>query len=655
MLKPALLALLLTTAAMPALAQTSQAQSQAQAPLPVPTSLPHALPPIPAPQDRDYPGVIDLRVDLTDLDHKVIRVRQIVPVSAGHLVLQYPKFIPGNHADTGPIQLVSGLTVTGSGERIEWVRDTVDPYAFHLDIPDGVTSIEVAFEWLTQPDNATWRVVMTPEMVNLQWEKALLYPAGYNHSRIMFAPSVVLPTGWNFGVALTEAGRDGDVAGFEPINLEHLGDSPMFAGLHYRRIDIDPGGRSPVHLNLVGDTAASIDASPEWIAKYEELVDQADRLFGARHYDRYEFLLALTSKLGGIGLEHHRSSENTAAPNYFSSANPAYGARGLLPHEYVHSWNGKFRRPSDEYVVNFNVPTQNTLMWVYEGQTEYWGDVLTPRSGLGTVEEAVINLAEVAGFYDQQPGRQWRALQDTTNHNLLGYRTTNPWSSWMRGTGDYYREALLIWLDADTLIREQTNERKSLDDFAHAFFGIEDGVWEARPYTFDDVVQTLNAVHPHDWATFLRARLDAVGPDARAPLDGIERAGWRLTWVDQLTPVEKQMMSGWGGDFQYSLGFNLGSGNRITGVRWGSLAYEHGLGAGWELIAVGDRAASAEALRNAVTAAKSGTDPIVVVVKRGEEFRTLSFDYRDGLRYPRLVRIEGSRDRLADIFAPRRR
>ena len=653
MIRTAALALLLTSAALPALAQVPA--SQAATPLPAPTSLPHALPPIPAPQDRDYPGVIGIRVDLTDLDHKVIRTRQTIPVSAGHLVLQYPKFIPGNHADTGPIQLVSGVTVTGNGQRIEWVRDTVDPHAFHLDIPAGVTSIEVAFEWLTQPDNAVWRVVMTPEMVNLQWEKALLYPAGYNHSRITFAPSVVLPTGWNYGVALDTVSREGDVATFAPISLEHLADSPMFAGKHYRRVDIDPGGRSPVHLNLVGDTAASVNITPEWVARYESLVDQADRLFGARHYDRYEFLLGLTSKMGGIGLEHHRSSENTAAPNYFSTANPAYGARGLLPHEYVHSWNGKFRRPSDEYVPNFNVPTQNTLMWVYEGQTEYWGDVLTPRSGLGTVEEAIVNLAEVAGFYDQQPGRQWRALQDTTNHNLLGYRTTNPWSSWMRGTGDYYREALLIWLDADTLIREATNERKSLDDFAKAFYGVEDGVWEARPYTFEDVASHLNAVHPHDWETFLRTRLDAVGPDAEAPLAGIERAGWRLTYVDELTPLEKRMNGGWATDFQYSLGFSLGAGNRIGGVVWGGPAFEQGLGAGWELIAVGDRVASAEVLRDAVTAARGGTDPIVLVVKRGDEFRTLSFAYHDGLRYPRLVRIEGTRDRLADIFAPRRR
>lgn len=653
MIRTAALALLLTSAALPALAQVPA--SQAQTPLPVPTSLPRALPPIPAPQDRDYPGTIGIVADITDVDRRIVRVTQTVPVSAGHLVLQYPKFIPGNHADTGPIQLVSGVTVTGNGQRIEWVRDTVDPHAFHLDIPAGVTSIEVKFEWLTQPDNAVWRVVMTPQMVNLQWEKALLYPAGYAHSRITFQPSVRMPAGWQYGVALDTVSFADGLATFAPISLEHLADSPMFAGAHFRRIDLDPGGRSPVQLNLVGDTAASLAASDARIEQYRDLVDQADRLFGARHFDRYDFLLGLTSRMGGIGLEHHRSSENTASPGFFTGPNPDYGARTLLPHEFVHSWNGKFRRPSDEYVANLNIPTQNSLMWVYEGQTEYWGDVLGARSGLVTKEEAIANLAEVAGFYDQQPGRQWRALQDTTNHNLLGYRTTNPWPSWMRGTGDYYREALLIWLDADTLIREATNERKSLDDFAKGFFGIEDGVWEARPYTFDDVVAALNAVHPHDWATFLRTRLDAVGPDARAPLDGLARAGYRLTYVDSLNDVEKRIQTGWANDFQYSLGFSLGANNRITGIRWGGPLFDQGIGAGWELVSIGNRTASAQALRRAVTAARGNDRPIVMVVKRGDEFRTLSIPYHDGLRYPRLERIEGTPDRLTDILTPRRR
>ncbi len=654
MIRTAAIALLLATTAVPALAQVPT--SQAQTPLPAPSSLPHALPPIPAPQDRDYPGVIRLQADLTDLDHRVVRVRQTIPVSAGHLVLQYPKFLPGNHAGTGPIQLVSGVTVTSGGHRIEWVRDTVDAWAFHLDIPQGVTEIEVAFEWLTQPDNAVWRVTMTPDIVDLQWEKALLYPAGYRHSRITFAPSVKLPTGWQYGTALTTTGRDGDIATFAPISLEMLADSPMFAGAHYRRIDLDPGGRSPVHLNLVADHEGDLAATDEQIAKFRSLIDQTDYLYGARHYDQYEFLLALTDKLGGIGLEHHRSSENTAPSAFFTDGFAKnFGTLSLLPHEFTHSWNGKFRRPADEYVPNFNVPTQNSLMWVYEGQTEYWGEVLTARSGLATKEEQLATIAQIAAFYDNQPGREWRALQDTTNSNLLGYRAPNPWPSWMRGTGDYYRESLLIWLDADTLIRERTDGKKSLDDFAKAFFGIEDGRWEAHPYTFEDVVAALNGVYAYDWTTFLRSRLDAVGPDAHAPLDGIARAGYRLAYTDALTPAEKRAQGGWGNDFQYSLGFTLGRTNAIGGVRWGGPMYDQGVGAGWELVAVNDRAASAEGLRTAVTAAKGSTAPLVLVVKRGDEFRTLSFDYHDGLRYPRLERVAGTPDRLGDILTPRRR
>lgn len=301
---------------------------------------------------------------------------------------------------------------------------------------------------------------------------------------------------------------------------------------------------------------------------------------------------------------------------------------------------------------NFNIPTQNSLMWVYEGQTEYWGDVLTARSGLATTEESLINLAEIAAFYDNQPGRQWRALQDTNNHNLLGYRLSNPWPSWMRGTGDYYREAALIWLDADTLIRELSGDTRSLDDFARSFFGTDDGVWEAHTYTFEDVVAHLNAVQPHDWSAFLRQRLDAVGPDARAPLDGLERGGWRLTYVDQLNRVEQRMQGGWASNFQYSLGFNL-AGNRIVGIQWGGLAFEAGIGAGWELVAVNDRTASAQALRNAITRARTSTQPITLVIKKDGQFRTVAFDYHDGLRYPRLVRIDGTRDRLSEILAPR--
>ncbi len=658
-LPAAALALLLTSVASTALAHAPQAWTGPQAPASptpqnTPLGLPRALPPIPAPTAETYPGVIKYEVDATDVERKIVRVRQTIPVTAGPLVLLYPKFLPGNHAATGPIQLISGVTVTGGGARIDWLRDTIDPNAFHVDVPQGVSEIVVEFQWLTQPDNATWRVVMTPEMVNLQWEKALLYPAGYRSTGITFAPSIRLPEGWKYGVALDTERYENGVATFRPTDLYTLIDSPLFGGAHFQRIEIDPRGEA-VHLNIVADEAKHIAPTPEQIAWFENLVTQTDRLFGARPYDRYDFLVAATSKMGGIGLEHHRSSENSVPTDFFTNWGKSMGAVGLLPHEFVHAWNGKRQRPADELTANHNIPTQNTLLWVYEGQTEYWGDVLTARSGLASKDDILVTVAENAAFYDNQPGREWRPLQDVNNHNLLGYRTSNPYSSWMRGTGDYYRESLLIWLDADTLIREATNGKKSLDDFAKGFFGGDDGSWAPRGYTFEDVVAALNAVHPHDWASFLRTRLDATGPGAKAPLDGLARGGYRLTYTDSLTAAEKRIQSGWATDFQYSLGFTLSSSNKLTGIRWGGRAFEADIGPGWELVAVNDRAASAEVLRDAVTAAKGTDKPISLLLKNGDRYRTVAFDYHDGLRYPRLERIPGTPDRLGDILSPRRR
>ncbi|WP_242914300.1 M61 family metallopeptidase [Brevundimonas pishanensis] len=659
-LSAAAMALLLSSTATAALAHNGSQQWTGPAapanptPQNTPLALSRALPPIPAPTEATYPGIIRYEVDATDVERKIVNLRQTIPVKSGSLVLLYPKFLPGNHADTGPIQLISGVTVTGAGQRIEWLRDTIDPYAFHVDVPQGVSEIVVEFQWLTQPDNSQWRVVMTPDMVNLQWEKALLYPAGYHSTGITFAPSIKLPAGWNYGVSLDTESFENGVATFKPVDLYNLIDSPLFGGAHFNRVDIDPNGAG-VHLNIVGDKADYINPTAKQIGYYESLITQADRLFGARPYDRYEFLVAATNQMGGIGLEHHRSSENTIPTDFFTNWGKNLGSIGLLPHEYVHTWNGKRNRPADELTANHNIPTQNTLLWVYEGQTEYWGDVLTARSGLAPVEDIITSFAEVAAFYDNQPGRGWRPLQDTNNHNLLGYRTSNPYTSWMRGTGDYYREALLIWLDADTLIREATNDRKSLDDFAKGFFGGDNGSYAPRGYVFEDVVAALNAVHPHDWATFLRTRLDAAGPDAKAPLDGLARSGYRLTYTDALTDAEKKIQTGWKTDFQYSLGFTLSGTNRINNIRWGGLAFEADIGPGWELVAINDQAANAGRLRDAVTANKDGSAPIKLLLKRGDKFRTVQFNYTGGLRYPRLERIEGTRDRLTEILSPRRR
>jgi len=619
-------------------------------------ALPVALAPIPAPRDVAYPGVIGIQVDATDVNRRIIQVRQTIPVAGpGPLVLLYPQWIPGNHGPSGPVDDVAGLVFTANGQRLEWVRNTAHPWAFQIEVPAGVTQVEAAFQWLTPIESSQGRVVFTDEMVNIQWEKTLLYPAGYYSRQITFKPSMKLPAGWQYGVALdTESFTDG-LATFAPITLEHLADSPVFAGAHYRQIDLDPGGRSPVRLNIIADDADMLKIDDEHIELHRKLIDQADYLYGARHYNHYDFLLAVTDKLGGIGLEHHRSSENSVDTRYFTARNDTIGDRDLLGHEYTHSWNGKWRRPADQMTPNLNEPLQNSLLWVYEGQTQYWGVVLTARAGLMSKQQALDIWAMSAASFQNIPGRQWRAMQDTTNDPIIAARRPQPWGSYQRSE-DYYREGSLIWMDADTLIRERSGGRKSLDDFARAFFGVQDGNWDPAPYDFDTVATTLNGVQANDWAAFLRDRADAVGPTSRGPLDGIERGGYRLVFKEEENAYQKALYKEYGrNDFTYSLGMMVSASNRITSVTWGGPAFEAGLTSGWELVAIGEKAASPAALRDAITAAKGGTDPIVLIVKRGDRFRTISFDYHDGLRYPHLERIPGAPDRLGDILTPRRR
>lgn len=644
--------LLVTACAAALLLGSSPALAQVGTP-----ALPVALSPIPAPRDVAYIGPIAIEVDATDIDRRIVSVRQTVPVAGpGPLVLLHPQWIPGNHSPAGPVDDIADLRITADGRPLPWVRNTVQTSAFQVEVPAGVSSIEVTFKWLTPLEGSQGRVVITDDMLNIQWEKALLYPAGYYSRRITFEPTLRLPAGWQYGTALDTRSFQNGVAVFAPISLEHFADSPLFAGRHYRQIDLDPGGRSPVRMNVVADTAAQLAATDAHIGQHRSLVEQADRLFGARHFNHYDFLVAVTDNLGGIGLEHQRSSENSVDPKYFTDPTGTLADRDLLGHEYTHSWNGKWRRPADQLTPNLNEPLQNSLLWVYEGQTQYWGLILTARAGLMTKQQALDVFANTAATYaDGNPGRDWRALQDTTNDPIITQRRPQPWPSRQRGE-DYYREGAMIWLDADTLIREQTGGRKSLDDFARAFFGVQDGVWDPAPYTFTDVTSTLNGVQSNDWAGFLRERLDAVGPDARGPLGGIERGGYRLVWRDAPNAYSRALNTELGRvDFQYSLGLSLNTANRVTGVRWGSPAFEAGLTSGWEVVAVNGRAASAGAIAEAITASKGNTTPIQMMLKRGDRFRTITFDYHDGLRYPHLERIEGTPDRLGDILAPRRR
>ncbi|MFC4821686.1 M61 family metallopeptidase [Dokdonella ginsengisoli] len=610
---------------------------------------------VPAPADAAYPGTITLNVDASDVGRRIFRVREEIPVAAGPLTLLYPQWLPGNHAPRGPIDKLAGLTIRGNGQPIAWRRDPVEVYAFHLDVPQGVGSLSVEFDFLSPQDSGQGRVVMTPDLLNLQWNTVALYPAGHYSSRITVAPSVKLPAGWQFGTALERAqgsGNAGDADGtiaFKPVPFDVLVDSPMFAGRHYKRIDLG-GTPAPVHLNLFADEAKSLEFKPEQMEPHKRLVQQARKLFGSQHYDRYEFLFALTDQLGGIGLEHLRSSENTRSPGYFTEWDKWASARDLLPHEYTHSWNGKFRRPADLWTPNFNVPMQGSLLWVYEGQTQYWGTVLAARSGLLTPEQARDDLALVAASYaENRPGFGWRNLQDTTNDPIVAQRRPLPYRNYQMSE-EYYSGGLMVWLAVDAKLRELSGNRRSLDDFARTFFGVDDGGMTVRTYAFDDVVAALNTVAAHDWAAFLRQRVDALAP----PLDGLAAAGWKLVYTDTPSDYHKHRDTGRKAiDQSASIGLTLASnGNRITDVRWDSPAFKAGISPSGTLVAVNGREFSAERLKDAIAAAKDGKAPIELLLKNGDEYRTVRVDYRGGLRYPHLERIPGTPDRLNAILAP---
>lgn len=610
--------------------------------------------PIAAPQDVPYAGTLKLSVDATDLDRKIWNVTTTIPVSkAGDFVFLYPQWVPGGHSPRNDLDKLAGLVVTAGGKRIPWVRDVVNVNAFHVDVPAGVGEIQVSYQFLTAVEGKVGRIEVTPEMLNLQWLQVTLYPAGYYTRQIPIEASVKLPEGWKLATALETAKVDGQTTTFKTTTVETLVDSPIFAGKYFKSVDLDPTGPAPVRLNMVADSPELLEAKPEQIQIHKDLVQQAYKLYGAHHYDHYDFLVALSDKIGGIGLEHHRSSENRVAPKYFTEWDKNFVGRDLLSHEYTHSWNGKFRRAADLWTPNLNVPMRDSMMWVYEGQTQYWGNVLAARSGLLTKQQALDSIAATAAVYDNRRGRDWRPVQDTTNDPIIANRKPLSWLSWQRSE-DYYSEGLLVWLDADTLLREKTGGKKSLDDFAKAFFGVDNGSYVPRTYTFDDVVSTLNGVYAYDWATFLKTRIQEV--QEKAPLDGLARGGYKLVYTD--TPTEF-LKSAEGKaknvPLSYSLGLTAGSDGVLTDVQWGGPAFKAGLTQGLTIVAVNGEAFDGDKLKAAVTAAAKPENPLVeLLLKDGSRYKTVKIDYRGGLRYPRLEKIAGVPTRLDDILTPRK-
>ena len=626
---------LLGAVSTPALAANSAPQ-----PLPI-------IDPIPAARDIPYPGTMTLKVDATDIDRAIFRVQQTIPVEGASATLLLPKWLPGNHAPRGQIEKLTGLVIKAGGKTLVWKRDTVDVYAFTVDVPRGAKALDISFEFASATAGDQGRIVVTPEMLNVQWEAVSLYPAGYFTRQIPVTATVTYPKGWQAATALRPTATAGDTVTYETVSYDVLQDSPVFAGKYFRKDDLGQG----VTLNTVADSAKELVVPEATLQLHRNLVDQAVKLFGARHFDHYDFLHAITDRMGGIGLEHHRSSENQNDPGYFLDWDASRLDHNLLPHEFTHSWNGKFRRGADLWTPDFRTPMRDSLLWVYEGQTQFWGHVLEARSGMATKQDKLDRLAEIAARLDTLPGRGWRSLDDTTNDPIISARRPKGWASWQRSE-DYYNEGMLIWIEADAIIREGTKGAKGMDDFARAFFGINDGDWGEVTYTFDDVAKTLNNVMTYDWTKFLTDRLTAKAKGA--PLGGFERSGYKLVYTDTPTSIVKlNMKVNKYLDLTWSLGMSVAKGAKVSAVNWGGPAYDAGVTVGQEVVAVNGLPYTDDIMKDAVTQAKGGTAPIRLTLKNELRVRDVNVQWNGGHRYPRFDKVGKGDGALDRLLAPR--
>jgi predicted metalloprotease with PDZ domain len=599
---------------------------------------------------KPTPGLtIRLAVDLTDAPRNIFHTSLVLPATAAEMTLVYPKWIPGNHRPSGPIANVAGLHFKAGGQDLAWHRDPIEMYSFHVTVPPGIKEIQATFDLISADSAGGGGSAASSNLLDLNWNQVVLYPDGVASDAVEVSASVRLPAGWKYGTALTTTrNQDGEVA-FNPVSLTMLVDSPLIAGAHYRQIELVPAGEIPSHvIDLVSESEAELQMTPADTVAYRKLVMEADTLFGAHHYLQYHFLYTLSDNVGHHGVEHHQSSDNSTAGRTLLDPKLHLLEADLLPHEFTHSWNGKFRRPADLATRNYQEPMIGDLLWVYEGLTDYLGKVLTARSGLWTQEQSRDVLASTAAMLDHRAGRTWRPLEDT-GVSVQMLRMMGPqWENWRRGL-DYYPEGDLIWLEVDTIIRKQTQGRRSLDDFCRRFHGGESGPPAVVPYIFDDIVRELNAIVPYDWARLLTERVKATS--THAPLEGIANGGWRLVYNDQpnayISAIENQSKETY---LLYSLGFLVGKDGRLVDVIPGSPAYEAGLGPDMKLLAVNGRKWSSEILKQALHSAQANRQPVELIVQNSEFFKTYTIPYFDGEKIPHLEKVAGQADLLSDIL-----
>ncbi len=595
---------------------------------------------------------IKLDLDLTDAPRKVLRAHLSIPVQPGPLTLVYPEWIPGEHAPSGPIDNFAGLVFTANGQDVPWQRDDVNMFAFHLTVPTGVTMLEASVDFLATaaPSGFSAGASTSPNLAVVSWNEVALYPAGTPAGEVKFATSVKAPAGWKLGTALTSTGVDGATTQYGAVTLETLVDSPVLAGKFFKEIPLAPEV-SPKHfLDMVGDGPEDVNLTSDEISEYSNLVKETGALYKSRHYDHYNFLFTLSDSVAHFGLEHHQSSDDRVDARNFLDDDLKLINGSLLPHEFTHSWNGKYRRPAGLATPNFQQPMKGELLWVYEGLTEYFGDVLTARSGIWTADQYREALALSAAELDHRPGRTWRDLQDTATAAQTLYTTSNEWDNWRRSV-DYYAEGELIWLEVDTTLRKLSGGKRSLNDFAARFLGKGGNTPpEVLPYEFPDIAGNLTAIEPYDWQGFLEKRLTTKSP--HAPLDGISNGGYKLEYSDKANEYARALETrDHGVNAWYSLGITTGD-ETIHDVLVDSPAYKAGLGPGMKLVAINGRRATEELLHAAIRDAKGSTEPIELIVENAGYFKVVKIDYHEGEKYPHLVRQANTAALLDDILKP---
>ena len=593
---------------------------------------------------------ITLAVDASDAPRKMIHAQLRIPAKPGTLTLYYPKWIPGEHGPTGPITDLTGLKFKAGGKTLKWRRDLLDGFTFHVEVPAGENEVTANLDYASTASSEpgySSGLSATEKLYIVSWNTLLLYPAGYGSDQLTYNPSLRLPPGWKLGTSLRISNQAGSEIHFAPVSLTMLVDGPVLAGEYLKVVPLSTEN-PPAELDLAADSAAALDAPAEVWEHYRNLVKQAGILFGARHYRDYHFLLTLSDHVAHFGLEHHESNDSRVDERSLIEEDGRKDMAGLLPHEYVHSWNGKYRRPADLATPDYEQPMQTDLLWVYEGLTSYLGDVLSARSGERTQSLARDNLAQIAAELDHRSGRVWRNLQDTADGVPSMQDAPHAWSDYRRPL-DYYDEDVLTWLWADVIIRQQTKGAKSLDDFCKLFHGAPSGPPMVKTYNFGDVVHALNQIAPYDWRAFWTERLSNHGPDA--PLDGLQGSGWKLVYdecpseLDRARGADGKNMSA-----RDSLGLTLGNDGVVGDTVEGMIAAKAGIGPGMKIVAVNGRRLTADVWRDAIRASKTGSSPIELIVENTDYFRVVKLDYHGGEKFPHLVRDESKPDLLTEIY-----